>query len=197
VRGFLRSYADFLGLDGPRLVDEYRKRVPDPQPALDLGPPVSTRPLVSRGLVTLGVVAACVGLLGLLAWRLGSEPRQSAGPVAAPPQAHRLAARTVPERRERLVRARSQPVPAPRLALLAARGDCWLSVRVGGRSGFVLWEGMLYQGRALRFSRRSLWVRIGAPWNLEARLNGKPLRTLPANTGDILVTGAGATPSAT
>jgi hypothetical protein len=33
-------------------------------------------------------------------------------------------------------------------------------------------------------------MRIGAPWNLDATLNGKPIQ-LPAATGDVVVTPAG------
>jgi hypothetical protein len=51
---------------------------------------------------------------------------------------------------------------------------------------------MLRRGTSLHVSRRSVWIRIGAPWNLDARLNGKLLQTLPANTGNVLVTRAGA-----
>jgi hypothetical protein len=33
-------------------------------------------------------------------------------------------------------------------------------------------------------------MRIGAPWNLDATLDGKPIQ-LPAATGDVVVTPAG------
>jgi transcriptional regulator with XRE-family HTH domain len=192
TRGFLRSYTDFLGLEGQRFVDEYETRFPDAEPVLEFAPVPLARPLVSRGLKTAAVVVACVGLLGLLAWRLESQPRRAGAPLPASSQAHRLPRQTVPETRTHLVKARRHPVPLPRLSLVAARGDCWLSVHVGDRTGVVLWEGMLHQGTSLHVSRRSVWIRIGAPWNLDVRLNGEPVRTLPANTGNVLVTGAGA-----
>jgi transcriptional regulator with XRE-family HTH domain len=191
VRGFLRSYADFLGLEGQPFVDEYTARFPNAEPALELAPSPVAQPLVSHAVKTAGVVLACVGVLGLLAWRLGSEPRRAGAPLPTLSQAHRRSRQTV-EPRSGLVKARRHPASLPHLTLLAARGDCWLSAHVGDRTGLVLWEGILYQGRSLRLSRRSVWIRIGAPWNLDARLNGKPLRTLPANTGNVLVTAAGA-----
>ena len=192
VRGFLRTYADFLGLEGQRFVDEYTARFPNAEPALELAPSPAAQPLVSHAMKTAGVVLACVGVLGLLAWRLGSEPRRAGTPLPTLSQAHRRSRQTVPEPRAGLVKARNHPVPLPHLTLLAARGDCWLSAHAGDRTGPVLWEGILYQGRSLRLSRRSVWIRIGAPWNLDARLNGKPVRTLPTSTGNVLVTGAGA-----
>ncbi len=192
VRGFLRSYADFLGLEGQRFADDYRARFPDAEPVFEFAPAPLAQPLVSRGLKTAAVVAACIGLLGLLAWRLESQPRRSAAPMPGGSKAHRLQRQTVPETPARLVKARRHPASRSRLTLVAAHGDCWLSVRVGDRAGVVLWEGMLYQGQSRRFSRRNLWIRMGAPWNLDVRLNGKPLRTLPVNTGNVLVTDAGA-----
>lgn len=87
------------------------------------------------------------------------------------------------------------PVAPLRLTLTAVNGDCWLSVRVGSRDGEVLFEGLLGQGQTVRFARPRLWIRMGAPWNLEARLNGRRLRGLPPATGNVVVTRAGITPS--
>jgi cytoskeleton protein RodZ len=192
ARSFLREYADFLGLDGLRLAEEYKAQFPAAEPALELQPLPATRPLVSRGSKTAAVVLACAGLLGLLAWRIDSGPGNSETPMPPLAQPQRPAA-PAPEAPPHLVGARhQQPATVSHLTLVAARGDCWLSVHVADRAGAVLWEGMLFQGQSRRFSQRSLWIRMGAPWNLDVRLNGKPLRTLPVNTGNVLVTGAGA-----
>jgi len=191
ARSFLREYADFLGLDGVRLVEEYKARFPATDPALEFQPLPATRPLVSRGSKTAAVVLACAGLLGLLAWRLDNGSGGSASPLPPLAQPHRLAARETPPSPHRF-RARHQVPTVSHLTLVATRGDCWLSVRAGDRAGAVLWEGMLYQGQSRRFSQRSVWVRIGAPWNLDVTLNGKPVRTLPTVTANLLVTGAGA-----
>jgi transcriptional regulator with XRE-family HTH domain len=189
TRSFLREYADFLGLDGVRLVEEYKAQFPTTDPALEFQPLPAMRPLVSRGSKTAAVVLACAGLLGLLAWRLDSGSGGSATPIRplAQPQTS-PEAETPPH----LVRARHRAPTVSHLTLVAARGDCWLSVRAGDRAGAVLWEGMLYQGQSRRFSQRSVWIRMGAPWNLDVRLNGKQVRTLPTVTANLLVTGAGA-----
>jgi hypothetical protein len=192
TRGFLRGYAEFLGLDGQRFLDEYDARFPAAEPILELELSPLARPLVSRGLVTAAVAAGCIVLLGLLAWRLGTGA-QGTGPMPSLAQIHRSAPRVVPITHAAHAKNRQQPVLVARLALVAARGDCWLSIRLGSETGSVLWEGMLDRGKSLLFARHTLWVRIGAPWNLDARLNGKPLRTLPTTTGNVVVTAAGAT----
>src|SRR5438270_11375303 len=78
VKGFLRTYADYLGLDGNLYVEEYNSRFarPDEQPLL-----VPERfaqrktPLAGVGflrpLVAVGVIAAIVA--GLAAWQLSTS----------------------------------------------------------------------------------------------------------------------------
>jgi Domain of unknown function (DUF4115) len=86
-----------------------------------------------------------------------------------------------------------QKKPAgPHLLLTAARGPVWLLVRIGSRDGKVLYENTLQTGRSLRFGRRSLWIRIGAPWNLQLRLDGRPAPLPPSSRPEnVLVPGKG------
>jgi hypothetical protein len=56
----------------------------------------------------------------------------------------------------------------------------------------VLFKSTLAQGRRLRFARRRLWVRVGAPWYLTLAAAGKRLPMPLHTTGDMLVTAAGA-----
>jgi hypothetical protein len=80
--------------------------------------------------------------------------------------------------------------PAPRkakLALRAAGGDCWVSVRARSANGGLLYEGFLYAGEARTFVARRLWLRVGNPANLEATLNGTGV-DLPSGTADLIVT---------
>ena len=191
AKAFLRTYADFLGLDSELYVAELHLRMVASRPP---PPPSSERRLTLPGLdlraaATLSAAAALVAA-GVLAWRFGAGPEERNVPVASPPPP---ATTTIPS-----------PPPQPRrdgspalarLVVAAARGDCWLSVRAGSRDGRLLYEGTLREGDSLRFARKRLWVRMGAPWNLEARLNGKALRRLPADTDNVLGTRAGVRPA--
>jgi hypothetical protein len=73
---------------------------------------------------------------------------------------------------------------------LTARGPCWISVRLGSDRGPVVYERTLQPGASVRFAGKRLWIRIGAPWNLSARLNGERAQ-LPGAVGNVLVTRAG------
>jgi cytoskeleton protein RodZ len=193
ARAFLRTYAEFLGLDGDVYVARLNSRIeaqrPPPPPPPE---PRLTLPSLDWRVIALLGGAAVVILVSLLAWHYGSGAqarRQSAvrSQVAS-------AKKTIAHRPTAATRA-SSPAFA-RLVLVAARGDCWLAIRAGSRDGPVLDEGMLREGAAVRVAANRLWLRIGAPWNLDARLNGRALRNLPADTSNVFVTAAGLEPAA-
>jgi cytoskeleton protein RodZ len=192
ARAFLRTYAEFLGLDGQLYLDEYNARFATAEEP-SVAPPPPRRPrgwrLESKFVVVTiaGIVAVTVLVVVALAG-LGGESDPSTGPIFAdpPPTA------TTETGRQPVARAKKEPAaPSARLVLAAARGDCWLIIRLASRNGRVLYEGLLAEGETLRVTGRRLWVRMGAPWNLEARLNGRALRDLPADTGNVIVTRAG------
>jgi Domain of unknown function (DUF4115) len=86
-------------------------------------------------------------------------------------------------------RTAPHPVTVARIVLVATRGPCWLSVHLVSATGRAVYQGTLEQGRTARFISTRLWIRIGAPWNIDATLNGKAVQ-LPASTGDVVVTPA-------
>jgi len=49
---------------------------------------------------------------------------------------------------------------------------------------------MLEEGQSLRFAGKRLWLRLGAPSNLEASVNGE-LASLPEDTANVVATAAG------
>jgi cytoskeleton protein RodZ len=188
AKGFLRTYADYLGLEGQVFVDEYNARfeAEDAQPAppqLDLNP----RSLWPYGLVASVLLLALCG--ALLGWQLsGSSPR-SARPAAASAATARSPALPTPRMAARPPNARTVRAGAP-LVLRATRGPCWLSVRRRSEKGHLLFESTLQPGESHRFRERQLWIRIGAPWNLAASRGGRPF-SLPHAVATVLVTGDG------
>ena len=176
VKGFLRTYADFLGLDGPRFVDEFNERFA-PTELPEAPPPVRIRGPRRWLDARLVAIPLFVGI-GLLGWRLSAGGHHQPHHVALSPPHVRVTTTT---------RTRAPAPRTARVAFFARRGACWLSVRLGSATGTTLYNQTLQPGQSARFAGRRLWVRIGAPWNLDATLNGKPFQ-LPAATGDLLVT---------
>ena len=185
AKGFLRTYADYLGLDAQRFVDEYKTRfAPEEEPAAPA--PIRIRRRGFGFAAWLLALAVLVASSAVLAWRLSSSGSHPATPAARPAQTRATTRAALPV----APRARTRPVTVTRIVLVATRGRCWLSVHVGSASGRSVYEGMLEQGRTARFSSTRLWIRIGAPWNIDATLSGKAVQ-LPASTGDVVVTPAG------
>jgi hypothetical protein len=60
-------------------------------------------------------------------------------------------------------------------------------VRLGSGTGRLLYERTLEAGQRARFVGTRLWLRIGAPWNIDATLNGRRAQ-LPASLANVLVT---------
>jgi hypothetical protein len=149
-------------------------------------------------LLALVALAAILGLVALLipAWQeyqRNAEPRSTAStpPASAPPApaATETATSTQPT-----TTAPAPKRPTPRRAVLefvAARGSSWISARADSATGPLLYEGVLLEGRTLTLTRRRLWLRLGAPQNLDARLNGKRLADLPQDVADVIVTRTG------
>jgi cytoskeletal protein RodZ len=188
-RSFLREYAEFLGLDGDLYTTEYDSRFHPPEPVLPA--PRHRRPAASRlprrrPLLTMTVIALV--LLGAGLWwfgRAGGGPAVDAQTTLGQPQSVQPAAQP------------PKPAPAhvPILVVTAARGSCWLLVRLGSSTGPTIYQQTLQSGRTLRLGlRKGLWIRIGAPWNLDASVGGRSL-SLPSQVGDVLATAGGFTPT--
>jgi hypothetical protein len=66
-------------------------------------------------------------------------------------------------------------------------------VRAGSARGPQLYEGTLLAGHKLVFARRFLYLRAGAPWNLDVRVNGRTLPRVSTSGGplDALLTPGG------
>ena len=149
-----------------------------------------------RLVAIVGLVAA----VAMLAAALSARNQRAAVAVSAPLAVQPLPIGTRTQQPVAAVTARpATKAPAPadvaRLVLRAARGDCWLSIRVGTPDGAVVYEGVLTAGRTLRVQGTRLWVRLGAAANLDVALNGKPVTTPAAGTLDVVVTPAGIRPA--
>ena len=189
VKGFMRNYADFLGLDGQLYVDEFNSRFGSAEeeyvPAVRRGASTVAHRRIESNVVlialgTIGLVAALV----IVAWKFGGEDAN--GPQdfvpKSPPAASGANAQGSPAGRAR------RPARA-RLVVRATRGGCRLVVRNGSERGQVLFRGILEPGERGVWVKRRIWLYVGAPRNVTVRVNGKrkrlPSRGAPTN---VLVT---------
>jgi len=194
VKGFLRTYADYLGLDGNLYVDEYNNRYAHPEEPL-LVPERFARTKRSFGgagllrpLLAVGAIVAIVAAVA--AWQLSgsSGPKQSAPPTSAPTT---TAPRTTAPKKHHKKHV-SAALPS-RAMVVASRGNSWLWVRSGSASGPTVYEGTLVQGTTLHVSLKNgpVWIRMGDPPSLDVHLGGKLVHGLPSQVGNVLLTRRG------
>ena len=199
VQGFLRTYADYLGLDANLYIDEYNSRFAGQDDQLLVPHQLARQTPSSRGgilrpLLALAAIAAIVA--GVAAWQLhGQGSAQRAGNTTGGTTTRQT---TQSHQRHHKARKAKKPVALPTRAVLSAtRGAVWLEVRAGSATGTLLYEGTLQQGQTKPVDLKSgpLWIRIGDPPSLDIRLGGKLLTGLPTQVGNVLLTRRGLQPA--
>jgi hypothetical protein len=172
VRGFLRSYAESLGLDGQPFVDEYNSRFTvgeDDAPLRARGVPVQRRdrgPRESRIAAVALVAIAIATALVIAAWRFGGPESEKVPGLAG--QGAEASHTTNAKGKARLI-------------VRAADGSSWMEVRAASRAGKLLYSGTLEQGQRKTFEGRSLQLALAEPDNVVVRVNGNRV-DLPAGT---------------
>jgi hypothetical protein len=163
VRGFLRSYAEALGLDGQPFVDEYNsrfaigdedaplraRRVPT-QPRRDHQARESRIAVVA--LLAITVAAALV----IAAWKFGGPETESVPGLASPTESQKPAT----------------TAGTARIVVRAVAGSSWMEVRSGASGAKLLYSGTLERGQRKAFQGQRLQLALEQPDHVQVRLNG-------------------------
>ena len=179
VKGFLRTYADYLGLDGQLYVDEYNSRY-------SVGEDEPREPVVARRTSTVyqrhrrlerrGVLLALGGIAVVCAFFIAAF-KFSSGSDNNPPIPN-LGTNTVTTKRSASAAHKKQRKAARpaeiRFFVVATQGNCWMEVRNYSASGKALYTGTLQLHQHLGpLSARRLWINFGSPGNVKAAVNGR------------------------
>jgi cytoskeleton protein RodZ len=179
VKGFLRAYAEYLGLDGQLYVDEYNSRFVVGEDESSYSRPRRSAP-PSRGvqvqsrvvLLALAGIAAITAIV-IIAWNWGEAQNKQPVGLATTPATKPVVS--------------NPPAAVPvRLIVTAKRGNCWLEVHSGSATGRILFQGTLERGQKKLFSGRRLWITLDRPENLGTILNGHT-RILPGGSVKTLI----------
>lgn len=174
VRGFLRSYAEALGLDGQPFVDEYNSRFTVgeddaplrarrmPEPRRERAPRESR--IAAVALAAIVVVTALV----IAAWKFGGPDGEQVPGLATTPTT-----------------ASTQPRGTAHLVVRASDGGSWMEVRAGSSSGKLIYSGTLEKGQRKSFDGRSLQLALAKPQNVVVRVNGNKVE-LPRGTAFVV-----------
>jgi hypothetical protein len=157
IKGFLRTYADALGMDGQLYVDEYNSRYV----AGEEEHPLRTRRVPTRSrrqrqhresrLVVIAVTAiVLLTALVIAAWKFGGPTEPQVQGVNAPA-------------------APTQAAVARGVSVTATRGATFMEVRAGSTP---LYRGTLERGQTKRFAPRKLSLSVASPGNVVVRVAG-------------------------
>jgi hypothetical protein len=206
VRGFLRTYAEFLDLDGRLVLDEYESRFtpfydapyephrsaraprqsrPEPRraaPSARPRPPRRRRRRTEMQLLWLAIGG--VMTVALLVW-LGVGGSDSSPTLPTAPGPAAIGTVTAPVTQpdtaseEGPVRVRKTKVV---LTGIGVNGS-WVQVRGRDGNGRLVYEGIITPGASQEYGvSRSLWVRAANPAELQVTVDGKP-KTLEGGGG--------------
>lgn len=183
VKGFLRTYAEYLGLDGQLYVDEYNSRFVgagddhEPRTRRSAARPQRRHRRIETNVVLVALAAIAILMVVVIsAWK-GSDntpPAKAKTPAAA--KRHRA--------------------PTALLTLTGLRGSTHVAARVGSASGNVAFDGTIAKGDspvALRGQR--LWLQIDSPENLRIQVHGKLVHVPGLKPRVIFVTSTGWRPA--
>jgi hypothetical protein len=173
VRGFLRSYAEALGLDGQPFVDEYNSRFAieeeAPVRARRVPPPRRNRSNRESRMAVLALLGiAAVTALVIAAFKFGGPEEEGVPGLTVQGQGEQTTTPTTARGNMRLV-------------VRAVKGGSWMEVRAGSSSGRLLYSGTLEQGQGKPFEGRRLQLALAEPQNVVVRVNGKRV-DLPVGT---------------
>jgi hypothetical protein len=165
IKGFMRSYAEFLGLDGQLYVDEYNSRYI--AAGLDEAPRERRRPRVrqerafERRIVLLALLGiAALTALVIVAWKFGGGDTSSSTPS--------------------IVTHEQKQTPPPKgLQFVGLGKGTYLEIRRRSATGPVVFQGTLKAGDAEFLLGKRFWLSIRRPAGVRFKLAGKPV-SLPA-----------------
>jgi len=193
VKGFLRTYADYLGLEGQLYLDEYNSRFTTAEETpvtQSTAPKRRSRPVESNFIVIALAGIVAVTVLVVVGLREAGEDPQNERPIV-PATTGQTTTEEAPTATNAGPAQQARPVRRAKLVLTAVRGDCWMQVRAAGVNGKLLFEGTVEQGQTQRFVKyKRLWLELGAPGNLNAKLNGRRVQDWPRRSAVVVVTAA-------
>ena len=162
IKGFLRTYADSLGMDGQLYVDEYNSRYvvgEEEQPLQTRRVPTQSRRQrqhrESRLVVIAVMTIVLLTSLVIAAWKFGGPTEPKVQGVNTP--------------------ASSTPAVVARgVSVTATRGASYMEVRAGSGVGKPLYRGTLERGQTKRFASRklALSLSVASPGNVVVRVAG-------------------------
>ena len=184
VKGFLRTYAEYLGLDGQLYVDEFNSRFvsgeehePRVRRSAARAPQRRHRRIETNVVLIALAVIAIPTVIVVAAWKASS---------GKPPQTHQATTTALTHK----------TTYAPLLLLTPLRGSTHVAARVTNARGNVAYDGTISKGdEPVAIRGRRLWVQIDSPENLRVEVRGTLVHVPGQKPRVIIVTPTGWRPA--
>jgi cytoskeleton protein RodZ len=173
IKGFLRTYAEYLGLDGQLYVDEYNTRYVGLEEESPLRASVRQPASQDRRFAGGAVFAVLAGIAVLTALVIAAF-KFTGGSGSTDEPSRPTAKHTTKKARTHKAVAKSVSVQ-----IQATHGyGSYVVARVASPGGRQLYAGTLEPGKIQNFRSSRVWLRIDAPANVMFSVNGSR-RALP------------------
>ena len=189
VRGFLRTYARFLGLDAEDAVARFNQSLPPERQAAPAPAAIDTRPSTGPSIWAIAGVLVAVGLVALVGyewWQLAEGNNTSTMAVSTPaPQPAGSGTGSLAPAANAFPFASATPrpavMPAHQIAIKITERS-WLRVTVDGKTEL---EGILPAGTTRTFTGNVADIRVGNAGGVTVLVDGRPAVPL-GKPGDVV-----------
>lgn len=186
VKGFLRAYATYLGLDADIILQEYESRSASRQDHHLFGSSSALRPLQRRRRSRLAFLALVAVLILALIYVLNPGDEEGGGPSVNPSALSASPSGTASASPRASTANPSVAATSTRMkVVVVAAQDCYIDVRRNNAAGQPLFQGVLAAGTSRTFSTAvPLSMMVGGnPADLTLTVNGTAVPTAGAPSG--------------
>jgi len=210
VKGFLRTYAEYLDLDAQLLIDEYNERfgtgehrehmIQPARPAKNETAPKTGRRHQTNYILVAILALVIIAVLAYLGWGNASSQKPSLVTTTETESTQATAA-TQAETAPKTTTAPTQTQPAALQSIIfsATTSDVWIELHSGSADGNVVWQETLQAGESKTLEpkdfngQNKFWLKLGKIEGLNVSVNGQ-LQQLGDNVNDVyVITAAGMT----
>jgi len=210
VKGFLRTYAEYLDLDAQLLIDEYNDRfgsgehrehiIQAARPEKVEAAPSTRRKHQTNYILVAILAIVIIAVLAYLGW--GNTSSQKPPPITTT----ETEATTQPTTTTASVAApappvttTTQPAALQSIVMAATSTDNWVEIHKSSVSGEVVWGGTLASGETKTLEQAdlagqtTLYLKVGSPVGLTVSVNGQPQNLTDEVGGVYVITASGMT----
>jgi len=215
VKGFLRTYAEYLDLDAQLLIDEYNERFGSGEHRehiIQTVRSIKAEPSTKRArgkhqtnYILVAILAVViVAVLAYLGWGNASSEKPTLVTTTETQTSESSAAATTPlvtpsRTATATTPTQTQAAEIQNIIISSTSSNNWIKINKNSADGEVVWSGTLATGESKTLEQKDLmgqnklWLTVGSPEGLKVSVNGQPQK-LTADVGEVyLITPSGMT----